>query len=790
MLVIVSKDSSYAVLKALGAVVSRHPDFQVKVIDGNTPVPEEATALLMLGPQMLATLQTAGVVPKNRTVTGLRKQVFQFGGIPTIVSYNVGIGEVEYGYFVDLLTDCSMAYTLAKTGSITPKFGENYEFVANLTDVVASAKELIATQGFCDQAFDTETLGLDRFAPDGFIVSLQFTHRPGHAWVLPFPNQDAEKTFMLALEHQEDLAFLLQEKKIRTCAANGKYDIEWVYERSGVECENFNFDTTAVGSLLDENRSNGLDVHAKIYTDMGGYSDEFDKKANKSRMDLELMKDPEAFLLYSGGDTDATLQVKNAQKAELIQDDALTGFYVNILHPALRAFEKVERGGVCVDLEKFKALDADLRVEIDKLIKSAKEQLPGTLVAKHYDASKQGGINLTKASLICDYMFSPKGLGLKPKMVTEKSKDPSTAMEHLEMFTNHPEAGPFVKALSEYSAATKALGTYVGEIGKSGFLKHLKKDGRFHPTYWLFAGNKDEGEGGTNTGRLSVKDPAFQTIPKHTVWGKRLRECFPAPPGFMVLECDYSQGELRVVACVAGETNMIQAYKEGKDLHAVTGGSIGGFSYETMMEYKAMSEDSAEFALYEKLRQQAKAGNFGLLYGMGVEGFMEYARLNYGVVMTYEEAEKVRNLFFATYPGLVSYHETYKTFAKKHGYVRSPLGRVRHLPLIKSPNSQVRSKAERQAINSPIQGALSDMMIWAIAEHYDQGHGLIAPCFGAIHDAGYYYVPEDNAKEYAKIVVDTMQNLPLHKVGWEPELEFIADAKLGKDMTHLSKVKF
>src|SRR6185295_9889753 len=114
-----------------------------------------------------------------------------------------------------------------------------------------------------------------------------------------------------------------------------------------------------------------------------------------------------------------------------------------------------------------------------------------------------------------------------------------------------------------------------------GFLEHLRSDGRFHPSYFLYVGDRhDKDEGGAKTGRLSCKAPAFQTIPKHTKWAKRIRRCFPAPPGYVVVERDYSQGELRVIACIADETNMIAAYRQGKDLHAKTAGPFRGYDYD------------------------------------------------------------------------------------------------------------------------------------------------------------------------------------------------------------------
>lgn len=1037
----------------------------------------KATAVVTLGSGPFNDLQALGVVPKNRSVASLRMKVLDWIR-PLMVTYSPGVKEVDYRTFIDMLCDVRMAFRLASTGSISPKMGE-YKYVPDLKEVVSKAKLLLAKGHPIDMMFDTETVGLDYVDPTKHLVSLQFTLEPGEAYVVYFESLEASQKWLQSMDNQMDLGWLLSHPNIRTSGANGKFDLLWVWFKAGIECTNYAFDTTLVGSLLDENRSNGLDIHAKLYTDMGGYSDEFDATIDKSRMDLV----PKYKLLpYAGGDTDAGLRVKLAQKEHLLADGQLTRFYLNILHPAARAFEIVERGGVFVDKQEYDLLEADLRSSMAALGKKAKEILGGRIVAKHWDPDKPGGLNLGKPSLLIDFMFSPMGLNLKPKMFTAKSKAPSSTLEHLELFRDVPEAAEFVKLMSEYTSASKTLGTYV-----EGFKKHLRHDGRFHPSYWLHTGNRDAGEGGTVTGRLSCTDPAFQccvgetlvltdkgqvpllsivqgsergevyrvlthtgewkrvvgvyrngtrpvfrvttakgrqlvctgnhplltpsgwvktedlsefhhaiicsprledfygvqegswlagvrdfghrgtavygevpeqvpqltgrdlerawvsnpcahqqglggeeadsctsagslgfspsskggadggapfgwgpgqqqevqsrlgdllgelkgygaawpvhprgveppgeiqqlpsaenlglldlalsergvrdlwrehgygitdqerealgferdpivsispfgeeetfdltiedshsfvanglvvhnTIPKHTMWGKRIRRVFKAPDGMLVLENDYSQGELKVIACIAHEETMIHAYQNNMDLHVATSAFVAGLTYEEMVALSKSDPDK-----YDALRQLGKAGNFGLIYGMGVEGFIDYARAQYGVTLEHSAAAEFHAGFFKKYPALPNYHKQYKEFARKYGYVRSPLGRVRHLPLIQSNFSEVRSKAERQAVNSPVQGALSDMMIWCIALGVKAGWHHICPPFGMIHDAKYTYIPEDNYQMYAKREVELMENLPFHELGWSPQLKFTADAKVGPNMADLSKVKF
>jgi len=1679
MLVIFSNADRMTILSKIGSVTCSYPDTPITFaqdLEGLAALLPQAKAVFCMGSTSLLLLQQQGGIPKGRKVTGLRKQVLSTGGVPLMVSYSPSIGDMDHGQFVDMLTDVGAVLRLATTGTNEPKYGD-YCYLPDLKQIVSEVAKLVSVGNRVDLAFDTETMGLDRFHPNGYIVGLQFSWKAGTGYMVAFSSKEQSKAFMQDPVHKADLYYLLNCQEISLRAANGKYDIEWVYEQSGINCTNFNLDTYLLGSILDENRcvdastklltsdlrwvtadsvqegdtllgfdeqtadvgkartfqiatvsevstrkscklevtmssgtvlrisrnhqmlvredasrfqtwrkaemlkvgdeitrltpapdplkisefdrgrmsgfldgegschhtnrdkpqyrswavtwgqkpgvvqddmkrildelglnygeyddninvcktvlmkkawnslallvstrplrlipkqrwigsqitvcpfkdkivcikdlglgevvcittstktfiaeglashnSNGLDVHCKIYyPSLGGYSDPFDLTADKSRMDLEYAKDPTGFLRYSAGDVDACLVIASAQKEALLQNEPLTRFYINILHPAARAFELVEKGGVHIDKEAFDTLEADLIADSHRLIRKGKSVIGGILAARHYDPDRQGGLNLTKASLIKDFMFSKDGLNLKPKMFTEKTKAPVTSLDHLEMFKDVPEAKEFVELMSEFSSTTKTLSTYI-----VGFGKHIRSDGRLHPTYIFYSGDKERSGEGTvclpagelvltnkgyipienvvagnlvithtgeqhpvtetvfngvqpiiqvtmsnglvlkttpnhpyrirdtwvnaedlevgmqawahsdtevwapihnwvdfevstwgrvfnkktkrvltqnpkgkwghlkvclyrngsqtrgedrmdfavhklvataflgaanglevrhlngiawdntltnlaygtskedhldavkhgtltkrvgdeakltpsivsiirsskpvadggptqkelghifgvshrligmvlsgqrwetknhvgplstfkgifvtdikhlppeptygvtvekdhshvtggimthNTGRLSCTGPAFQcckgstlvynkdgwssiqsmvdgyeqgkpymvlthtgewkpvvgvyrngvqpllkittksgavlectgnhplltdsgfvradwlkvgditwrffdetsllgyrensgyattsggrgddtgealgkvqmpvwfgkgascrlpnqweskimwvqnycntwalqwkirgsksifdilnvaqyekpmlqpkggwlqglwgswncglpgvvtfirdlfggyggqtygyvlrpngcewglqcnqlqmgyplgaryeqekqrhagvqrgyeeqirmgerawyvppsdkrqawsrvecgsgvhhtseakeagftkdtilsieevpaeetfdltiedshsfvangivvhnTIPKHTTWGKRIRKCYTAPPGFVVLESDYSAGEVRVAACMANEQAMLTAFSKGMDLHAYTGATAAGLTYEQMMELKKTDKER-----YGELRQKAKAMVFGLLYGMGAPGFMDYARTGYGVVMTLEEATHARNVFFETYPQLLAYHHTYKTFAKNHGYIISPLGRVRHLPLINSPRQEIRAQEERRAINSGVQGCLSDMMIWAISEQVRTGMYAEAPCFGAIHDASYVYAPEDKWEYFAHKVVEGMECLPFHKVGWEPQTRFLADCKMGPSMGSLVDVK-
>jgi len=273
------------------------------------------------------------------------------------------------------------------------------------------------------------------------------------------------------------------------------------------------------------------------------------------------------------------------------------------------------------------------------------------------------------------------------------------------------------------------------------------------------------------------------TVPKHSYWGKRIRECIIAPEGHVIVARDYSQGELKVAACWAGEQKMISAYKAGVDLHALTAATVNGMSYEEAMHMKKIDPEA-----YAMLRQNGKAGNFGLLYGMSAYGFMMYAAAVYGVHLTIEEAEHMRDAYFELYPGLLAWHDKQIMEAQQTGQVRSPLGRIRHLPNINSAIKSVRKNTQNQAINSPIQATLVDMMWMSMGIIERERPQLLTP-FAQVHDQGLWYTPEDDIDEALKYSGEVMGNLPFEeKFGWTPELEFTSDAEVGLNLAELEKV--
>ena len=763
--------------------------------NGKLPKFDAGDVVMACGKEPVSLLQRAGVFPKGRAIGSLRCKHFKRGQAHVVASWDPGIISFDYARKPELEWDARLAVRLAKTGGVEPEVGE-YNYVDDLTDAVDYVNNHYYPGHRVPVSMDLETVGLVPWAAGVHIVSITVTYEPGHSDVVRFPHGPLSPHYPGVAYPTDEAALLLHQIKwlcssnrVNLIGANFKFDMQWMAVHWGVEDYGaYRLDTLLVGSLLDENRGNSLNLHAKLFTPLGGYDDAFNATHDKGRMDLVLAKDPEGFLTYAGGDTDACYQVSRAFKAELLADNRLANFYQRLLHPAAKAFRKIEQRGMVVDVARYHKLEAEVTAEIKDLEASILSKINRRIQNKYLKK------NTLVPAMIQDYLFKhPLGLRLKPLMFTAKAtpeqveaRDPdkaSTSNEHLqELGQKSEDAKEFADLMQERGQAKKTLTTYI-----RGFSKHIRPDGRFHPSYLLHKGEyADDDEAGTLTGRLSAKDPAYQTIPKHTRYAKRLREVYVTPPGHVIVNVDYAQGELKITACLAREEEMIKTYLQGIDLHLKTGASVFGLELEEALELKAKGDP-----LVKQVRQGGKAGNFGLIYGMSaVPGFMNYARRVYFVHLTEEESYKFHNTFFETYPRLHPWHQESRETMHRDEAIRSPLGRIRRLPLINGHDRGVVARQERQGLNAQVQSTLSDMSLLSSALLDEQYPELW--CFGMTHDALSFYVPEDEVQVWVPRIVRVMANLPLKDwFGWDHQLPFPVDVEVsepGGDMGHMREV--
>lgn len=774
----------------------------------------QGDVVLCMGTRVLDKLKAAGLLPKNTALKGARGRRLQGPEINAdfLVTYDPGLIHKEADKRVEIQRDARLAHRLHSTGTLRPKVGK-YVWAADLSQIIARIEAKYAETGKpVPVAHDTETMGLYPYYSGKHIVSTAWTDGPGYAWVVDHHTEHGgELTPML----RDQIEWLMRSDKVRIWGANLKFDLQWEWLKWAIECFNFTFDTVIGGSLLDENRHNSLGSHAWSYTDMGGYDDELNQKHDKAHMEKVLAKDRDGFRLYAGGDSDATYRTAESVRPMLWADKRLTRFYREILHPAARAFEKIEMRGVLVDKPALEALGKKVQAAIVEGTTKAMEMIPTPVKARHFclGGTKGTGLRFSRKHFLVDVMFTEEGMGLEPIEWAEKmkypvpgvfpeDKMPSTSIkDHLGHFRVHPVAGPFVEELRKINSAQKTLSTYIGTRDsagqyKKGFLVHLRPGGRFHPSYCLHAGALFEGEegedkAGTNTGRLSAKNPSMPTLPKHTSWAKPLRRCYPAPKGKLCWSVDFQQGELRLTGCWADEKNMLKAYREGRDLHAQTAAELNDKTYEEFVAL-AMCGDPDQEGWYSAKRQGGKAGNFGLVYRMSARGFVQYAWREYGVVLTDAEGEAFHDKFLSVlYPGLPEWHDRQIEEARRTGEVRNPLGRVRHLPLIRSPDREARGKAERQSINSPIQSALSDLCL-DLAVGIEAEFGAYEAEFhttGYTYDSLYGYVVEPKAEEWMLRVADLASRRNIRgRFEWDHQIPFPVDAEIGPNLGNLEKV--
>lgn len=499
--------SVQALKDVFGPVISQH-DISHRVEPNMTFFPSSVVpgdVVVACGTKALNVLQDMKVFPKNRTIGSLREKLVEVNGVRVFITYDPGIVARDYGRLPEIQWDVQLAIRLVKTGSTFPTLGRVH-IVESFHELMERVEELHATTGKPVRlSCDLETIGLDEWDPEAWILSISFTIEPGISYVMYFRRNERPLTpepwanpeglgYWQGVWYQ--INWLLTTDLALTCGANFKFDSKWMVGKWGIYCTNHKFDTMLVGSLLNENRSNSLKLHAKIMTPLGGYEAEIDK-FDKARMDLI----PKPVLCkYNGVDTDACWRVAEVMRSDLLQDKALTRFYVELLHPASKVFEKLERNGVAIDVPYYRALQQELETEATRLHDEMIEMLPTRIKGKYFDSLK-----ITRPALLKEFLFTKSGLNLTATMFTEKTKEPSTSMDHLMQFESDPEAGAFIKLYKEFGSCTKMLSTFV-----VGFLNYTRSDGRLHPVYQLHRGDYEGSDSGTVSGRLSATAPAIQ----------------------------------------------------------------------------------------------------------------------------------------------------------------------------------------------------------------------------------------------------------------------------------------
>lgn len=523
--------------------------------------------------------------------------------------------------------------------------------------------------------FDTETTGIDSITAE--LVGVSFCIEKGKAFYVPVPDDHSEATKIVA-EFKE-----IFESDAEKVGQNLKYDLE-VLKRYGITVNGFLYDTMIAHYLLHPDMKHNMDDMSEYYLNYKPVSIEslIGKKGSKqgSMRDVTL----ENITQYASEDADITLQLKHALDAELDKDH-LVKLFREIESPLIQVLTDMELEGINIDVPALKKFSKELGTDIDSL----KKKILGLAgIDFNVDSPKQLG------EVLFDH------LKIDEKAKKTKSGQYVTREDTLQKMAGKHEIIPLIL---DYRSVKKLKSTYVDSLPEM-----VNPDsGRIHTNYMQTV---------AATGRLSSTNPNLQNIPIRTERGRYIRKAFiPRSEEYVILAADYSQVELRIIAALSEDQGMIQAFKDGLDIHAATASKV----FDVPLEEVTRDQ-----------RGKAKAVNFGIAYGQGAFGLAD----NLNISRT--EAREIIENYFVQFPGIQTFKEMAIEQAKAKGYAETLLGRRRYLPDINSQNGTVRAGAERNAINAPIQGSAADIIKLAMIDIHKtfEAEGFRSKMLLQVHD--------------------------------------------------------
>ncbi len=547
--------------------------------------------------------------------------------------------------------------------------------------------------------FDTETTGVDVFTAD--LVGMSFCFSKGEAYYVSLPSDRDEVTAIL----NEFKAFF-GSQHIEKIGQNMKFDL-LMLAMYGIELKGKMFDTMIAHYLLQPELRHGMDYLAEIYLRYRTihYEDLVGAKG-KNQIDIRFV-DLDLLCDYAAEDADITFQLKQILEKE-ISVNGLEKLFYEIEMPLMKVLAAMEQNGVRIDSEA---------------LKQSSEILTREMLSMEKEIHEMAGyeFNVSSPAQVGEILFDRLKLDEKAKKT--KTGQYSTSEDVLEKIrSKHPIIGKIL----DYRGLKKLLSTYIDALPM--LINH--KTGKVHTSF---------NQTVTSTGRLSSTNPNLQNIPIRDAQGKEIRKAFIPDAGCVFLSADYSQIELRIMAHLSGDVNMLEAFNSGHDIHTATAAKI----------FKvALSEVNSD------MRRKAKTANFGIIYGISTFGLAE--RLN----IPRAEAKELIDGYFNTYPDVKRYMDNAIQRAKESGYVETIFGRKRYLADINSQNSVVRGYAERNAINAPIQGSAADIIKIAMVKIQDRisHENLRTRMTMQVHDELNFSVPSDEIEIARKVVVEEMEN--------------------------------
>ncbi len=570
-------------------------------------------------------------------------------------------------------------------------------------------KHLSQQKEFC---IDTETDSLDAHLAQ--LVGLAFSTCPHEAYYVPIPENQQEAQAII-----EEFRAVLEDENILKIGQNLKYDFT-VLQNYALELKGKFFDTMLAHYLIEPDQRHGMDILAENYLHYIPQKIEelIGKKGAKQGSMREVEIDE--VVEYAGEDADITLQLKHYLEPILSSvqsgkegEASLEKVFYELETPLIPVLASMESTGIALNTDILNEISAELATDIEALEKQI------------YEVAGEE-FNIASPKQLGDILFEK--LKIEDKAKKTKTGQYATGEEILAKLA---DKHPIVNQVLDYRELVKLKNTYVDTLPEMC----SPKDGRVHTTYQQAV---------AATGRLSSANPNLQNIPIRTEKGRLIRKAFVAKDDdHVLLAADYSQIELRIMAAFSQDATMIEAFRNGRDIHATTASKI----------YKVPLEE-----VDSVMRSKAKTANFGIIYGISAFGLSQ--RLN----IPRSESSEIINAYFAEFPAVKAYMDKVIQDAQKDEYVETLLGRRRYLRGINSGNQVERGNAERNAINAPIQGSAADMIKLAMIRIHDyiQKNKLRSRMILQVHDELVFEVPKDELDILRPAVEDLMKNaMPL-----------------------------
>ena len=571
-----------------------------------------------------------------------------------------------------------------------------YSLVQTDAEITDLVKYLAAFDEIC---FDTETTGID--ANEAEIVGMSFSVKAGEGFYVFCPADEKETARRLQFFKP-----LFDDASKTWVGHNIKYDM-LILKWQGIEIAGNTFDSMLANYVVEPDGKNGMDYLSEKFL---GYEpvhiEELIGKKGKGQGTMRDV-DPEKIKEYAAEDADITLQLKTVLLPKLKEQDVEKVFY-EVENPLVKVLTAMEYEGIRID-ENFLN---EYSKELEKEAKAAEESVYA-----------QAGVrfNLASPKQLGEVLFDK--MQIDPKAKKTKTGQYATGEDVLLKLAANNKIVDDILVFREF---TKLKSTYVDALP----LMINKKTGRVHTSY---------AQAVAVTGRLSSNNPNLQNIPIRTERGREIRKAFiPRDKDHVLISADYSQIELRIVAAISGDVNMCEAFRTGKDIHTATAAKV--FNVE-------------EKDVTKEMRYKAKSVNFGIIYGQGAFGLAE----NLGISRT--EAKDIIDNYKKQFPNIQKYMDDTIHFAQEHGYVQTLMGRKRWLKDIGSANFTVRAFAERNAINSPIQGSAADMIKLAMIKIHAEfsKHNFKSKMLLQVHDELVFDAHKDEVETIKPIILNCMQ---------------------------------